>query len=96
MQKLSTQTRTDFSKDFWCKRATNYSRSLMTMVLFCEVLVGNKRLFSHYMTRLQDKIYIYIYASPPPQDQYFDSWQMFMCQSIVFHVDVEELQEFRR
>ena len=67
---------------------------------------------------------LYIYASPPPQDQYFDSlarcscvrallsmlmwrsyrtcwcggatgiqkifwlpWQMFMCQSIVFHVD---------
>ena len=43
-------------------------------------------------------MHIYIYASPPPppKTHILTPWQMFMCQSIVFHVDVEELQEFRR
>ena len=44
-------------------------------------------------------VYIYIYmqlAPPPPKTNILTPWQMFMCQSIVSHVDVEELQEVRR
>ena len=42
-------------------------------------------------------IYIYIYMlAPHPKAHILTPWQMFTCQSIVFHVDVEELQEFRR
>ena len=34
------------------------------------------------------RYYIYIYASPPPpKTNILTPWQMFMCQSIVFHVD---------
>ena len=37
-----------------------------------------------------------LFASPPPKTHILTPWQMFMCQSIGFHVDVEELQAFRR
>ena len=59
--------------------------AMLTFLFFYQILI-NMNIF----------IYIYMLAPPPPKTNILTPWQMFMCQSIAFHVDVEALQEFRR
>ena len=46
--------------------------------------------FIHNQTYIYIHVYIYIYASPP-KTHILTPWQMFLCHSIVFHVDAGEL-----